>query len=134
MLVDELERLFPGRHFTLDGHLVGSIGEVLAAERYGLALLAASSETHDARAADGRLVQIKLTQGNSVGLRSKPKHLLVLALDEHGAAHEVYNGPGAQAWAKAGRKQKNGQCPISVARLRSLMASVPLNARLAAVV
>lgn len=26
-IVKELEKDFPGRHFTLDGHLVGSIGE-----------------------------------------------------------------------------------------------------------
>ena len=37
--VAELEELFPGRKFTLDGHLVGSIGEVIAAHRYGLELL-----------------------------------------------------------------------------------------------
>lgn len=30
-LVRELEEMFPGRHFTPDGHLVGSIGECLAA-------------------------------------------------------------------------------------------------------
>ncbi|MBW8042608.1 MAG: hypothetical protein FVQ85_21795 [Planctomycetes bacterium] len=30
-IVDRLEELFPGRRFTPDGHLVGSIGEVLAA-------------------------------------------------------------------------------------------------------
>ena len=33
--VAELEAEFPGRHFTLDGHLVGSIGEVMAAYYYG---------------------------------------------------------------------------------------------------
>ena len=30
-LVDELERMFPGRYFTPDGHMVGSLGEALAA-------------------------------------------------------------------------------------------------------
>ena len=30
-VVTELENLFPGRRFPLDGHLVGSIGEVVAA-------------------------------------------------------------------------------------------------------
>ena len=30
-IVDRLEELFPGRKFTPDGHLVGSIGEVIAA-------------------------------------------------------------------------------------------------------
>ncbi|MEY3457412.1 MAG: hypothetical protein RL215_569 [Planctomycetota bacterium] len=28
--VDELERMFPGRHFTPDGHMVGSIGEAFS--------------------------------------------------------------------------------------------------------
>jgi hypothetical protein len=30
--VQELEERYPGRKFTPDGHLVGSIGEVVAAE------------------------------------------------------------------------------------------------------
>lgn len=32
LAVAELEGLYPGRKFTPDGHLVGSIGEVVAAE------------------------------------------------------------------------------------------------------
>lgn len=47
-LVHRLEGLFPGRRFTLDGHLVGSLGEVMAAQRYALELLPASAEGHDA--------------------------------------------------------------------------------------
>lgn len=38
-VVNELEAMFPGRHFTPDGHLVGSLGECLAAHHYGLQLL-----------------------------------------------------------------------------------------------
>ncbi len=38
-IVDRLEALFPGRKFTPDGHLVGSIGEALAAHMFGLDLL-----------------------------------------------------------------------------------------------
>lgn len=37
-IVSELETEFPGRHFTIDGHLVGSIGEVMAAYYYGIEL------------------------------------------------------------------------------------------------
>jgi hypothetical protein len=121
-IVHDLEAAFPGRKFTLDGHLVGSIGEVLAAHRYGLALLPASAEGHDARARDGRLIQIKATQGTMVGLRTKPQHLLVLRLNRDGTAEEIYNGPGAAVWRAAGKMQKNGQRPIGVAKLRVLMA------------
>lgn len=79
-LVAEFESLFPGRKFTPDGHLVGSIGEVVAAHRYGLDLYAASTEGHDAQASDGRKVEIKATQGNAVALRASSVHLIVLHL------------------------------------------------------
>ena len=62
-----MERLYPGRKFTPAGHMVGSIGEVIAAEHFGLTLLSPSHPGHDATDADGRLVQIKLTAGSSIG-------------------------------------------------------------------
>ena len=52
-IVSELEAEFPGRHFTLDGHLVGSIGEVMAAYYYGIELYRASVSRHDG-IVDGR--------------------------------------------------------------------------------
>ena len=128
--VAELETLFGGRKFTLDGHLVGSIGEVLAAEQYGLTLLSMTEATHDARTLDGRLVQIKTTQGRTVGLRSQPDQLLVVKLTERGTIEEVYNGPGAAAWNAAGRMQKNGARSIGLTKLRSLMTAVPRAERL----
>ena len=131
-LVAQLEALFPGRRFTPDGHLVGSIGEVIAAHRYGLELLRHSAQGHDARTASGLLVEIKATQGSSVALREQPNHLIVLHLSKLGEASEVYNGPGALVWSAAGAMQRNGQRPISVSRLRALMALVPEELRLPA--
>lgn len=124
-LVAQFEALFPGRRFTPDGHLVGSIGEVIAAHRYGLELLPHSAQGHDARCASGALVEIKATQGSSVALRAEPNHLIVLHLSKHGEASEVYNGPGAVVWSAAGSMQRNGQRPISLSKLRALMAHVP---------
>ncbi len=129
-LVHELEALFPGRRFTLDGHLVGSLGEVVAAHRYALELLPASAEGHDARATDGRLVQVKATQRASVGLQSEPQHLIVLRLLPDGSAEEVYNGPGAPVWNRCGKLQKTGQRPISLSVLRELAAAVSESERL----
>ena len=40
----DLETLFPGRHYTPDGHMIGSIGEALAASFYGLDLFTASEK------------------------------------------------------------------------------------------
>lgn len=130
LLVAEFEALFPGRKFTPDGHLVGSIGEVIAAHRYELTLYPASTEAHDASAANGRQVEVKATQGDSVALRAEPEHLIVLHIGRDGHATEVFNGPGALAWSNCGALQKNGQRPISLSKLRKLMGQVTPSQRL----
>jgi hypothetical protein len=122
--VAELEHLFPDRPFTPDGHLVGSLGEVIAAHDYNLRLLPPSKEGHDALAPDGRRVEIKITQGTQVALRNRPDHLIVLKLRTDGTAEEVYNGPGDEPWAQCGKMQKNGQRPIALNKLKILMTSV----------
>ena len=129
-LIAEFEALFPGRAFTPDGHLVGSIGEVMAAYRYNLSLYAASNTGHDARAQDGKQVEVKATQGKSVALRAEPEQLIVLHLARDGSATEVFNGPGSLVWSQCGAMQKNGQRPISVSKLRALMNEVPISQRI----
>lgn len=73
-----LERHFPVRKLTLDGHLVSSVGEVVASYMFDLNLNAASTKGHDALCPDGRRVEIKLTQGKIVAIQHEPDHLLVL--------------------------------------------------------
>lgn len=129
-LVAELERSFPRRPFTPDGHLVGSLGEVLASHYYNLELLDCSMPCHDAKTKDGLFVQVKATQGDRVALRAEPEHLLVILLKKDGTIEEIYNGPGRLAWEHVGKQQKNGQSPISVTKLRQLMNEVPPEQRL----
>lgn len=125
-IVRRLEAMYPGRHFTPDGHMVGSLGEVYAADRYGLELFEASHAVHDARAKDGRLVQVKATQRKSVAMSSEPDYLIVLLINEDGRFDEVYNGPGAMAWDLVKDKPlpKNGQYQISLSRLEKLNEQV----------
>lgn len=129
-IVSKLELSYEGRKFTLDGHLVGSIGEVLVSYYYDLELLPASTEKHDARTKDHKLIQIKATQGSSVGLRSEPEYLIVIKILKDGSIEEVYNGPGINPWTRAGKMQKNGQRSISIAALKKLMDDVPQNMRI----
>ena len=126
----DLETLFPGRHYTPDGHMIGSIGEALAASFYGLDLFTASEKTHDAKAPDGRLVQIKATQIQRVALSSEPEWLLVLKIHGDGTFSEEYNGPGTLVWAHCGKMQKNGQRPIPLTTLHQLQEKVPASQRL----
>ena len=130
----DLETLFPGRHYTPDGHMIGSIGEALAASFYGLGLFTASEETHDAKAPDGRLVQIKATQIQRVSLSSEPEWLLVLKIHRDGTFSEEYNGPSALVWTHCGKMQKNGQRPISLTMLHQLQEKVPVSHRLQRIV
>ena len=123
-ITNELESSYPGRKFTIDGHLVGSIGEVIVAEHYGLELLRNSTETHDAVSTEGKYIQIKATQINRIAISSEPDYLIVIKLFSDGTWEEVYNGPGKLVWENAGKMQKNGQRPVSVSKLRSLMSSV----------
>ena len=59
--IDQLKDAFPNRAFTIDGRLVGDIGEVLAALEYDIALHDKSRPDYDGVTSDGRRVQIKAT-------------------------------------------------------------------------
>jgi hypothetical protein len=124
-LVGELEAMFPGRYFTPDGHMVGSIGEALAAYYYGLELLTASTQGCDA-IRDGKRIEIKATQGDRVAFRCAPEHLLVLKIHEDGGFTEIYNGLGARVWALVQDKRmpSNGQHQVSLSTLRKLNGQV----------
>ena len=122
--VRELEQRYPGRKFSIDGHLLGSLGEVIAAEYYGLTLLPNSYEKHDAKDKQGRMVQIKATQINRIAISSEPDYLIVIQITPDGNWSEIYNGTGSRVWDNAGKMQKNGQRPISIAKLKLLMKSV----------
>ncbi len=114
--------MFPGRHFTPDGHMVGSIGECLVADAYGLELMTASNKGYDAVTADGVCVEIKATQSKSVAFRSNPQHAIVIKIMSDGTFEEIYNGPGRLVWALfEGRSlPSNGQYQVSLNRLKTL--------------
>lgn len=120
--VDELSRLYPGRPFTPDGHLVGSIGEVIVAEALGLTLYPPSQPGHDAYDEAGD-VQIKMTAGKAISMYATCDRLVVLRVVTPHEAEIVYDGPGAIAWDNAGPMAKNGQRRISLARLKALTAT-----------
>jgi hypothetical protein len=131
-LVDALEALYPGRKFTPDGHLVGSLGEVAAATLFDLTLHKASHKGCDAVTADGRMVEIKATYGTrSVGVRRSSNEiadaLIVLRLSRHDSPEVVYNGSYALAHTLIKDKPvtSNGQVSMSLARLRELNDRVP---------
>lgn len=90
-----------GLTFTLDGKLVGDIGEAVIAEAYGVTLCRQRTPGVDGHAADGRSVQIKATGLAKAGPAFTPgegiaDHLIFVRIDfGAGTAAVLYNGPEA---------------------------------------
>ena len=111
------------RPFSPDGHLVGSFGEVVAAELLNLTLMPPSNDGFDAIDDHGRRVEIKATTRTSIGLSAsgtRAERLVVVVVDGDGETEVAYDGPTAPAWDAAGKPQKNGQRRISVSTLKKL--------------
>ena len=123
-LVEQLEAAAPGVSFSPSGSMIGTIGEVIAASRYGLELAKASNEGFDAIAPDGRKVEIKTsTRKVGVFVLKKPKpdvHLIALKLNQKGKAETIYNGLADRAYQECGPKQKSNVSPIGEKTLREL--------------
>ncbi|NKK40323.1 hypothetical protein GFL72_38110 [Rhizobium leguminosarum bv. viciae] len=88
----------PGLSFTLDGKLVGDIGEAVAAELFGLTLKPGGGTGIDGHAPDGRSVQVKAT-GTGRGpvfrkVDARAEHLIFIEFDfEKLTGEVVFNGP-----------------------------------------
>jgi hypothetical protein len=120
--VQELENAYPGRPFTPDGHLVGSIGEVVARETFGFELYPPSNKGHDAKCPTRGDVEVKITAGDSVAFRRACNHLIVLKIVSPHEAEVVYDGLAAGIWEGAGKTASNGQRRVSLAKLKRLAA------------
>ena len=81
------------RSFTIDGRLVGDIGEVIAERDYELELDKDSSAKHEGTTPDGTCVQIKATFKNKLTFKGEEGLYLGLKLNRDGTYEEVFNGP-----------------------------------------
>ncbi len=126
--VETLESMFDDRHFTLDGHIIGSIGEVAAAKLYGIRLFISSTKAIDGEV-DSKLVQIKVVQQDNVmlsfdGEGESPYYLLVLYLNKRGVIFEVYNGLWKDAFGAVPTTDSHGYKHIRVNKLLELDSAV----------
>ena len=132
--VESLNNRYPGRRFTPDGVLVGTLGEVLAEEKYDLKLLPPKTKAFDATDRKGRPVQIRCNQGDTTPIKKGATKgmLLALKLLPNGTIQEIFNGPTSIAHRlTVGRKADSaGFVALSHNKLRKLMESVPRNERI----
>ncbi len=123
-----------GLSFTLDGNLIGDLGEALAADIFGITLSPRNGTGIDGHAPDGRSVQVKAS-GTKRGpafrmVDTRAEHLLFFHLDMEALKAElVYNGPEETA-LRLLTVPWTGQKAISVPKIRAANARVPEELRL----
>ncbi len=127
-IVRRLCKAYPQKKFTLDGRLVGDIGEVLVEAEYKLKLFADQKKHHDGKCSDGRLVQIKATMQKKLTFPADhvPKYYIGVQLHNDGTFVEIFNGPGKIA-AEAVRnraKPKANLHVVTIAALQKLQTRV----------
>ncbi|ATU93877.1 hypothetical protein B5P45_25185 [Phyllobacterium zundukense] len=122
--------------FTLDGNLVGDLGEALAAEHFGIKLVDTKSTVGiDGYAPDGvTTVQVKATgTGRGPAFRNtetRADHLLFFQIDfEVAEAIVVYNGPEHYAVSLLPKEFAN-QRSLTAKQIRDADAMVPDEERL----
>jgi len=95
--VEGLQQSYPMKRFTLDGRLVGDIGEIVASLHYALTLNEGLTKHHDAVSDDGRNVQIKATFSSHLTfpINHVPDYYIGIKLNRDGTFEEIYNGPGS---------------------------------------
>jgi hypothetical protein len=120
-IVSRMQRDYPKKRFTLDGRLVGDIGEILAEQLYELELLEGQNKTHDAKSKIG-LVQVKTTMKNALTFGDIPEYYLGLKVDEDGSVSEVFNGPGHIIWEaiKHRKRPKTYLYSVGISQLKKL--------------
>jgi len=121
-IVSRLETTYKSddKKFTIDGHLLGSIGEVYAKEKFKLRLLQNSEKSHDAiDDKTNKKYQIKITQREKVGLRNEPDNLIVIKVNKEGIPIIIYNGIGKPVWEMIKHKTTE-QKSVSLKQLKKI--------------
>jgi hypothetical protein len=124
--------------FTLDGNLVGDIGEAIAVELFGIRLVETkSTKGIDGHAPNGKTVQIKAT-GTSRGpafrqTDIRAEHLLFFDIDFNNARGiVVFNGPEHHAFGFL-PSAFEGQRSLTATQIRKADRLVSANERLSLV-
>lgn len=127
-IVKALQGAYPKKKFTLDGRLVGDLGEILVEEDYDLELYEGLEKHHDGETTDGRRVQIKTTMKDSLTFPVDhiPHYYIGIKVHSDGTYDEIFNGPGAIAWEAVKNRQptKTNLHSITLSALRKLNEAV----------
>ncbi len=127
-----LKDSFPDRQFTIDGRLVGDVGEVIAAMVYEIELDEVSQPIRDGTASNGGRVQIKATFQDALTFKTVPEYYLGIKINPNGTFEEIYNGPGQPIFDHYAHRSGIGQKLLRFPneQLKALAAQIPDDQRI----
>lgn len=137
---NELKEAFKDFNFTLDGKLIGDIGETIAIQIFNLEKLETGTKAHDCKTygKKPKFVQIKTTQKKEKPGRialgySQPEfdNLIAIEISEDGMYEVIYNGPGKPILEKFKNRQSKNGYSISIKYLMELNSKLKPNERIA---
>lgn len=131
--VNELSKLFPEKKFTLDGRLVGDIGEVVAEELYEIEIFEKNTPYYDAKAKYADLdIQIKATFKESLTFTHNPDYYIGIKFNKDGSFEEIYNGPGKYIYNEFKERKGIGTKLLSlpITKLRAISNNIPLHEKI----
>ena len=129
-ICDELSQECDGRPCTPSGFCVGTAGEFLAADAFGLTLLPGNSKDFDAQTDLGEPVQIRTSgKGTYVPIYGGEGLLLVVKIRKT-TLELIYGGPALNAWNAARQLNHRGTRSIGISTLRKLHTELPSALRL----
>jgi len=131
--IKQLKEALPSKEFTIDGRLVGDIGEAIVQRDYDLTLYEGLAKDYDGETPCGKKVQIKATFKNSLTFKKVSDYYIGIKIFEDGTYEEIFNGPGKVIENKYNHRKGFGKDLLSFPnkRLSELSVNVPSEQRIA---
>tara|TARA_B100001971_G_C18151551_1_gene516103 strand:+ start:479 stop:934 length:456 start_codon:yes stop_codon:yes gene_type:complete len=127
-IVKTLQKQYKNKKFTLDGRLVGDLGEILVARDYDVNLYEKLVKHYDGETSSSGKVQIKTTMKDALTFpcNHTPEYFLGIKIEENGTYKEIFNGPGEtiRQIIKGRKKTSNNLHSIKINKLLKLNEDV----------
>ncbi len=130
--IELLRKAQPKKEFTIDGRLVGDIGETIVERDYDLRLYSGMEKDYDGETPCGRKVQIKATFKDSLTFKKVSDYYIGIKISQDGSYTEIFNGPGSYIANEYSHRKGFGEKLLSFPnkRLKELSSEVPLGERI----
>jgi len=120
-----LKTLAPEFKWAGLGNLLGSFGELVAIDRYGLTKSKSGAAEYDALTSDGKRVQIKTNySAKQIGFRGEADLMLVIKVNDDGSWEEVYYGGFNEVKEQSRYSARDNKHMIAISKLQSLKNSL----------